>query len=471
MKDELSGKRLVVLGLARQGKALASFAARVGAEIVVSDLRTSTQLEDVLDELEHLNLETILGEHPLELLDDADLLAVSGGVPADLPLVLEAKRRGIPITNDSLEFIKRAPAPVIGITGSAGKTTTTALCGAMGEASSRRTWVGGNIGRPLISQVEEMGPGDVIVQELSSFQLEWWNKSPQIAAVLNLTPNHLDRHKDLAAYESAKANILRHQKTGDVAVLSADDPGAYALRKHVRGRLRLFSQLSAVEDGAYLSDQSLMLRDGERETHICTAREILLRGRHNLSNVLAAIVLADSDGLSQESLVEGIRNFRGVEHRLEPVRTIDNVSFINDSIATAPERAMAAIVAFNEPIILLAGGRDKNMVWESWAKLVNQHVKAVILFGELGPALEEVLAEGTEERSRTPLVTRVDTMGEAVITAARIAGFGDVVLLSPGGTSFDAYTDFAERGREFRRIVYGLPGRSHNKHSRQGKAS
>ena len=239
--DDLTGKRLLILGLARQGKALARFATEVGAIVTITDLRSADKLQDVLNDLSDLDIRYVLGEHPMELVENTDVLAVSGGVPLEAPLVQAAQAKDVAITNDSLEFSKRVPTAVIGITGSAGKTTTTALTGVMGQVAGRRTWVGGNIGQPLIADLHKMSPDDVVVQELSSFQLEIWDRSPRIATVLNITPNHLDRHKTMKAYTNAKANILRHQSAEDVAVLCADDPGSLALSAIVQGQLRLFS--------------------------------------------------------------------------------------------------------------------------------------------------------------------------------------------------------------------------------------
>lgn len=455
--DELAGKRVVILGLARQGKALARFAAQVGAEVIVSDLRTNEQLHPALEELKDLPIEMVLGEHPESLLEGADLLAISGGVSTDLPIVKQARRRGIPLTNDSLEFMKRTPATVIGVTGSAGKTTTTALTGSMVETSGRRTWVGGNIGRPLITQLDKMNQEDVVVQELSSFQLELWTESPPIAAVLNITPNHLDRHTTMAAYSKAKSNILRFQSVEDVAVLSADDPGAMALQDVVRGRLRKFSLELVVEDGAFVRQGRVWMADGGKVWGLCKLDEIPLRGWHNVLNVLAAAILADSMGVSFEAIRQAIKSFTAVEHRLELVRKIGGVQYVNDSIATAPERALAALDSFTEPIILLAGGRDKDMVWGEWANRVMQRVKAVVLFGELAGFLQTLLEDHEAMGAGRPIITRVDTLDEAVNIAWEIAQEGDVVLLAPGGTSFDGYVDFAERGEAFRRSVHGLP--------------
>ncbi|MBP6789724.1 MAG: UDP-N-acetylmuramoyl-L-alanine--D-glutamate ligase, partial [Candidatus Promineofilum sp.] len=378
-----------------------------------------------------------------------DVLALSGGVAIDAPLVVEAQRRGIPLTNDSLEFARRAPAPLVGITGSAGKTTTTSLLGCMGQKSGRRTWIGGNIGRPPLMDLAEMSAGDLILMELSSFQLEIWHDlSPDIATVLNITPNHLDRHKTMDRYTEAKLNILRFQGPDGVAVLSADDPGALATRDHVRGRLRLFSRRGPVDDGAYAADGQIWLSGPGGRRALCPLSAIRLRGGHNVLNVLAAAALAEVVGVPDEAIVEGIRTFAGVPHRLETVRELDGVKYINDSIATAPERALAALAAYDEPIILLAGGRDKDMVWDEWVRHVAQRVKRVILFGEL--------AEPLAARLSGVAVSRVDTLAEAVYSAQAEAVAGDIVLLSPGGTSFDSYADFAERGEHFRLLVTDL---------------
>ena len=387
----------------------------------------------------------------MSLLDGADFLAPSGGVPLDAPIVVEARNRGIPLTNDSLEFMRRAPSLVIGITGSAGKTTTTALTGLMGQIAMKRTWVGGNIGRPLIEDVYAMTPDDLVVQELSSFQLELWeDTSTDIAAILNITPNHLDRHKSMENYSHAKSNILRHQRATDIAVLSADDPRALQLRPLVQGRLRLFSREEAVQDGAFLHDGKMWLNDGAGHIRIiCTVNSMHLRGQHNVRNALAAAILAESAGIPDAAIAEAIRTFSGVPHRLELVRTLDGIQYVNDSIATAPERSIAALESFEEPIILLAGGRDKDMEWEEWARRVAQRARHVILFGELADQLAEYL-EGQVEYSRAT------DLAEAVAIANGLAETGDVVLLSPGGTSYDTYNDFVERGDEFRQLVGDL---------------
>lgn len=451
---ELAGKKVVILGMARQGKAFARFAAESGARVTMSDLRSEEQLHMSIQELDDLGITYVLGEHPMSLLRDTDILAISGGVPADAPLVLAARSQGIVISNDSQEFITRSPATSIGITGSAGKTTTTALTGAMGKASGRITWIGGNIGRPLIAELSNIKPNHLVVQELSSFQLEIWQHSPPVAAVLNVTPNHLDRHKTMAMYSNAKANILRFQDEHGIAVLCADDAGSMALAPLVRGRLRLFSIERPISDGAFVRDGCIWLRgiSGE-ERLVCSLETIKLRGRHNLLNVCAAITLADSVAIPATAMEEAIANFQGVAHRLELVATIDGVQFINDSIATAPERALAAIDSFDESLILLAGGKDKDMVWDTWAQRVNERIAWVILFGDLAPLLAEKLGQYRTTSGKNAKLLRAKDLSEATELAVSVASAGDVILLAPGGTSFDAYGDFAERGEHFRNLV------------------
>ena len=448
--DQLSGKTIVILGLARQGIALARFAVQAGANVIVSDLRSAKALQPTIDKLANIKITYILGEHPMKLLDEAHILAISGGVPTDAPIVAAAQTRGIPITNDSQEFVRRTPTDVIGITGSAGKTTTTALTGVMGQMGKRRTWVGGNIGRPLIADLHKMNSDDMVVQELSSFQLELWEHSPPIAAVLNITPNHLDRHKTMEAYIEAKANILRYQSSKDIAILCADDPGALSLKPLVKGRLRLFSREQIIDDGVFVKNGHIWLASSHKQTvSVCSLDDIQLRGPHNVLNVLAAVTLADSVGIPVPAIVQAIKTFKGVEHRLELVQILDEVQYINDSIATTPERALAALDSFYEPLILLAGGKDKDMDWTTWAERVPERVKHVVLFGALADMLESALSH------RCP-ITHVESLAEAVQVATSLAEPGDVVLLSPGGTSYDAFTDFAQRGQVYRDLVTNL---------------
>jgi len=453
-------ERVLILGAARQGLALARYLVRHGARVTLNDQRTADQLTPAHQALQDLVVTWVTGGHPFEALDGVSLVTVSGGVPLDLPLLTEATRRAIPITNDSQIFLDAVHCPVVGITGSAGKTTTTTLVGRMAEAgvaSPGQVWVGGNIGQPLIEQVEDIRPDDLVILELSSFQLELMTRSPQVAAVLNITPNHLDRHKTMEAYTAAKARIIEAQTPSDTAVLGRDDPGAWSLRNLVSGRLVSFglSPLSGEETGTLLEDGYLTLQENGRKTHLFSQDEILLRGEHNLYNTLAACAIAYSAGLDLDAMRMGVHGFQGVAHRLEFVRDWGGASWYNDSIATAPERSMAALRSFSEPVILLAGGRDKDLPWSDFASLVHQRVDHLILFGEAAGIIQA--AVGSPKAGSQPLtITVCENLQQAVETAAGFVQPGYVVLLSPGGTSYDEFRDFEERGEWYRTWVKAL---------------
>ncbi len=454
MTTPLRGKRAVVLGFARQGRALARWLPAQGASVVVSDLNSAEALGDLSV---YPDVEFVLGQHPASLLDGADLLCISGGVPLELEVVQAALRRGIPLTNDAQLFLERCPAPVIGITGSAGKTTTTTLAGDMLRQAGYRTWVGGNIGDVLLDVLADIQPDDRVVMELSSFQLEIMTASPQVAAVLNITPNHLDRHGTMEAYTRAKAQIIAHQAADSVAVLGRDDPGSRALADAVVGGLAWFSRYEMVADGAFMAGQRLLVAglssaDGAPRV-VCERGDIRLRGDHNLLNALAACAAAGAGGAPPAAMAEAIRAFEGVAHRLEVVRTLDGVTWVNDSIATAPERVMAALRSFDEPLVLLAGGKDKKLPWAEMIELALTKARHIVAFGHAGALVVDTVRQVAGD---TRAVTQVETLAQAVALARELAQPGDVVLLSPGGTSYDAYRDFAERGVHFRQLVNGL---------------
>jgi len=452
-------RHIVILGLARQGLALARYLVEAGARVTVSDAQPAEKLAANVAALGDLKIDYVLGEHPLSLLDNADLLCLSGGVAADLPLAQEARRRGLPVSNDSQIFLEACPAPIIGITGSAGKTTTTTLTGRMCAAEvsqsevSRQAWVGGNIGHPLIADVRRMTAQDLVVMELSSFQLEIMTRSPQVATVLNLTPNHLDRHGTMEVYAEAKSHILRHQTADGVAILNWDDAGSRALAPLAPGQVAYFSGAHDVANGTFLRGDQIIWRWAGQEQVVAPVTEIELRGRHNVLNVLAACALSGAAGVSPEAMRVGLRGFTGVEHRLEFVREFNGAKWYNDSIASAPERVIAALNAFDEPLIILAGGRDKKLPWGAWAQLAQHRAHHVILFGEAGPLIQSALEEAALEADR---YTLCPTLADAVQVAARQARSGDVVLLSPGCTSFDEFKDFAERGVKFKEWVNAL---------------
>ena len=458
MKTNWKDKRVLILGAARQGLALARWFSLHGAKVTLSDMRGAEEMRVARESMAEYPIRWALGGHPLELLDSTDVLCLSGGVPLTLPIVVEAVRRDIPLSNDSQVFMEVVPCKTVGITGSAGKTTTTTLVGNMAKISyGDKAYIGGNIGDPLINYVDSMQPDDIAILELSSFQLEQMMISPNIAVILNITPNHLDRHGTMEAYTAAKARILEFQSRQDVAILGRDDKGAWSLRDHVRGKLYTFSlhELEEGLDGAYYHDGLLNMRDGNAYLPLMLREKIQLRGDHNVSNVLAAFAIGHAAGFRLDAMLEAAEEFRGVAHRLELVRELNGVRWYNDSIATAPERSIAAIHSFEEPIVLLLGGRDKDLPWEELIQLSSQRVDHVVLFGEAAEKIQKTV-DGLGLSQMRPTLSRVKNLQEAVLKAAELAEAGDVVLLSPGGTSFDEFKDFAERGERFKAWVQEL---------------
>ena len=458
MKTDWRDKRVLILGAARQGLALARWLCLHGAKVTLSDMRSAEELRLARESMAEYPIQWVFGGHPLELLDSTDVICLSGGVPLTLPIVVEALRRGIPLSNDSQIFMEVVPCKTVGITGSAGKTTTTTLVGSMAKlAYGDKAYVGGNIGDPLINYVDNMEADDIAILELSSFQLDQMTISPNVAVILNITPNHLDRHVTMEAYTAAKARILEFQSKDDVAVLGRDDKGAWSLRNKVKGKLLTFSlnELEEGLDGAYLHEGSLNLRDGNAYLPLMLREKIQLRGDHNVLNVLAAFAIGHAAGLPSDAMLEAVEEFRGVPHRLELVRELHGVRWYNDSMASAPERSIAAIRSFEEPIVLLLGGRDKDLPWQELMSLVGKRVEHVVLFGEAAEKIQKTVSNLGLSAKR-PIVTRVKSLHEAVVKAAEVAEAGDVVLLSPGGTSFDEFKDFAERGERFKAWVQEL---------------
>ncbi len=457
-RSEIRDQKFVVLGLARQGIAVARWLASQGAQVTVSDIKPADQLKDAIEALRDVEVKYVLGGHPPTLLDECDVLCLSGGVPIDLPIVMAARQGSIPLTNDAQLFVERCPAPIIGITGSAGKTTTTTLVGEIMRAAQYTTYVGGNIGNPLIGDLGSITPRDRVVMELSSFQLELMSSSPHIAAVLNITPNHLDRHPSMEAYVKAKAHILEHQSFDDTAVLGHDDPIARSLAGRANGYVRFFSREKIVGRGAFLSGERIVIVQNQA-IEVCRLNDIQLRGAHNVLNVLAACAITAAAGnVDVEAMAHVIREFKGVAHRLQLIREVNGARYYDDSIATAPERLIAGVSAFDEPVVLLAGGRDKHLPWADAARTIVSHVRELIVFGEMAVLVRQAVEAqlSTAESRMLSQIHHVHTLDEAVAKAAQVARSGDVVLLSPGGTSFDAFKDFAERGDRFQELVKAL---------------
>jgi UDP-N-acetylmuramoylalanine--D-glutamate ligase len=457
--QEWSGRKVVVLGLARQGKALSQYLAEKGAHVVVSDLKNAEELAVEREELAEWPIAYVLGEHPMNLLENTSVVFVSGGVPLGLPIIQEAKNLGIRLSNDSQLFLEICPAPIIGITGSAGKSTTTALVGRMAEleadASGTSAWVGGNIGRPLLWDVDHIHPHDWVVLELSSFQLELMDISPHIAALLNLSPNHLDRHKTMDAYVRAKSRILLYQSEDDIAILNREDPETWELRHRIKGRLISFGlSVEGMDEGTYIKDGWICWRKEGEEQLLCSVEEIPIRGEHNVENVLAACAIAMGARFPKDVVVAGIREFTGLPHRLEFVREVEGVAWYDDSIATSPDRSIAAMRSFDEPLVLLAGGRDKDLSWEEFSKVVFERVDHLILFGEAANKIAQAIVSVPGERPFSMDIC--EGLLEAVRKASDVAETGDVVLLAPGGTSFDEFIDFVDRGERFKEWVEAL---------------
>ncbi|MEM7126455.1 MAG: UDP-N-acetylmuramoyl-L-alanine--D-glutamate ligase [Chloroflexota bacterium] len=537
--DQFADKRVVILGLARQGVALVRFLSSCGAEVIVSDIRSSDKLQSEIAAIEHLQssgreIELVLGEHPNSLLDNCDLLCLSGGVPPQIEIVQEAIQRGIPLSNDSLltlqQLRRQRLGPIVAITGSNGKTTTTTLVGEMLKTSGLRVHVGGNIGQPIIDRLHEIQPGEPIVIELSSFQLELFDPEialgpfesvgPDVAAILNVTPNHLDRHGAMADYAKAKLNLLHQMPEGSSVVVSADDPVTSSLldnpvgdqkssipkawklsslltqtRERCReqkleiipfGRTTSMEYVGVNHEGARIDNcaetcvntqapqfpsSSSWLKAGQLTLDnrlLCHQDELLLRGEHNISNVLAAATISQMAGATLEGLQQVATSFRGVAHRLEVISQNNGVLWVNDSIATSPERVVAclrSVDAEKQTVILLAGGQDKKLPWESLADEVLFRVRYLIGFGAYGAEFVSLV----QERSRlakcsAPSSATAKKLDGAVTLAARLVESEKsscpnceiVVLLSPGGTSYDAYRDFEERGEHFRQLVQML---------------
>lgn len=480
-RNDWRNVRAGIVGAAREGLALARYLCACGARVTLMDAKPAVALAGALGQLAGLDLELALGGSPVDI-SGLDVLFVSPGVPAEAEVVRQARQAAVPISSEPRLFIQSIACPVVGITGSSGKTTTTTLLGRMCEEQGLAIWVGGNIGEPLTPRLLCGGSPELVVMELSSFQLELFAPeyqgpeterrrseasrvidlrgwSPHVAAITNVTPNHLDRHTTMEAYTWAKERILAYQRADDWAVLNQDDAVTRALGEKVRGRLLGFSLEEEVAEGGFLRDGSLMLRRGGAETMLCRADEVRLRGRHNVANVLTAACCASLVGVTPEVMRHVARSFTGVPHRLEHVREWRGALFVNDSIATSPERAMAAMQAYDEPLILLAGGRDKHLPWDSWADQALERARVIIAFGEAAPVIVRALEEAKAligTLGDEPTLREVASLEEAVAEAARLARPGDVVLLSPGGTSFDAFADFEERGERFRELVSRL---------------
>ena len=458
-------QRVTVMGLGREGLAVARFLGRHGARVTVSDARSPAQLASQLAHLDGLDVCLSLGGHNADAILACDLLVLSPGIDKRLPVIREAVRCGIPITSETELFLQSCHAPTIGITGTSGKTTTTTLLGEMlrqGQATSMAhpVFVGGNIGRPLIERLDEITPESWVVLELSSFQLEWLRISPTVAVVTNIAPNHLNRHATMDAYIAAKAQILAHQKESDLAVVNHDDPIVAALGRQARGRMLSFGLTAPCPlcDGAFVEGEALVLVQDGRRMVLCQRNELRVRGQHNVANALAAACVATQFGIVPQMIARTIRGFTGVAHRYQPIATIGNVTYIDDSIATSPDRTRVALATGRQPAILILGGRDKELSWACLAQEAVRRCRGVVLIGEAAPLIRRHIEASLALAGRNVLldssmILDAGDMGVAVALAATMAKPGDVVILAPGCASYDMYANYEERGVAFLREV------------------
>ncbi len=447
----LQGLPVLVYSLGLEGRDLARWLIARGARVTMSDTRTPEELAAAGAEPPP-GVERVVTGQPL--LDPAGfgLVAVSQSILRYNPALARARELGIPITSQMRLFLQLCPGRVVGITGSSGKSTTTALVGAMAQAAGIDYVLGGNIGEPLLARLDTIRPTTTVILEISHTQLQYTDRSPTIAAVTNVTPNHLDQFS-WDEYVGLKRNHIAHQGRGDVAVLNHDNPVTRTFMASCRGRLAATSIEHPLDfDGAYLDGPDIVIRRAGRVTPVLPAAEVRLRGRHNLANAVMACAIAAEAGLPVTAMARAIRTFAGVPHRLEPVGRVAGALWVNDSIATSPERTVAGLRAFTEPVILLLGGRDKHLPLDSLQEAVRERCRAIICFGEAGPLFYDALRHHVDQALLVP------TLEDAVDRAFQLAAPGDVVLFSPAGASFDRYPNFEARGSHFRELVAALPG-------------
>ncbi|HEY7294130.1 MAG TPA: UDP-N-acetylmuramoyl-L-alanine--D-glutamate ligase [Dehalococcoidia bacterium] len=449
---ELAGLPVAVLGAGIEGRDLAAFLTARGARVTVYDTRPRQAIASAVAELEALGAEMRLGPIDPVQADGFARLYVSQSVLLHRePFVQRMRERGRPISSMLREFLRRWPGPVCGVTGSSGKTTTTSLVAAAFDAARKPHVLGGNIGAGLLAQLDAGTPLTWAVLEISHTQLQLLEHGPAVAAITNVTPNHLDQFS-WDEYVALKRRLVQDQPPHGCAILNADDTVSLPFYNDITGRCCWFNAPMPDDDCFYLGGEALVARRGGEETAFLSRAEIPLRGAHNVENVLCAAATATACGIPLETVAEAVRRFQPVAHRLEVVGSVDGVTYVNDSIATSPERTLAGMRSFTEPLILLLGGREKKLPLAELVREANARARAVILFGEAAPLLEAAFGEHSDEGPRTAVVS-VSTLEGAVVAAHARALPGDVVLLSPACTSFDAYPNFERRGEEFRRLA------------------
>jgi len=451
---ELKNKRVLVVGLGKSGVAAAFFLADRGAKVTVSDAKSEAQLEKQIPALLDRGIALETGTHNERTFRDQDLIVVSPGVPSDQPQLQHARALGIPVIGEVELAYRFLQGKVIAITGSNGKTTTTTLAGEILNKSGKKTLVGGNIGTPVISLVGQSSPEHLLVLEISSFQLETIQQfKPWIAAILNITPDHLDRHHTFQAYIDAKARIFENQQAGDFGLLNLDDPTSAALKDKVKGTLYWFSRRQPVENGTYLSQDQIVFRNSGHETPVLPISEIQLKGAHNLENVLAAVCVGMLAGCEPQQVRRAVAEFGGVEHRLEPAGNVRGVAYYNDSKATNVDATIKALEAFPGNIHIILGGKDKDSDYTVLTSLLRERTKSAYLIG----AAAEKIASQIQGATR---IVHSGTLDRAVRQASEAAAPGDIVLLAPACASFDQFENYEQRGRVFKELVRALEAKA-----------
>lgn len=443
---ELQEKKVLVIGLARTGRECARFLAQRGARVSISDLRAADQLSDEIAALAGLPLTYRLGGEDKSWLDGMDYVVPSPGVPMENLLLREALTRNIPVLSEIELAYRYFAAPLVAITGTNGKSTTTTLIGKMIEADGKKVFLGGNLGAPFIGAVG--GSWDWGVVEISSFQLEWVEGfRPRIALLLNVTEDHLDRYPSFADYCRAKERIFAAQQSTDVAILNRDDPLVWPMREHLAARLVSFG-FGEIAEGVFATPEEIIWRTGATEERYSLS-QTKIQGVHNVENIMAAIAAAKCAGVSRRAIEQTLEDFPGLEHRLEFVREKDGVRYYNDSKGTNVGAVVKSLASFAAPVILLAGGVDKGGDYGPMAELVKKQVRRLVLFGAAKQTINAALG-------RLTATVLVDDLAAAVREAANHAQPGDVVLLSPACSSFDQFRNYAERGKQFKNLVQGL---------------
>lgn len=449
----LKNKKVLLVGLAKTGVSTIKHLNRLGAKVVVNDIKDKDKLKDILDELSDLNnVEYILGYHP-ENVDDVDITVVSPGVPLDLPFILKLKSKNIEIIGEVELAYRLSQNPIfIGITGTNGKTTTTSLVGEIFKKANRDTYIVGNIGNPVIDTVGIANENSVLVTELSSFQLESIDKfKPHVSAILNFTEDHLNRHHTMKAYIEAKARIFENQDSKDFCILNYDDEDVRSLSDSVKAKKIFFSRKKSLEYGIYLDEKkNIIINIGEKIT-LLSKDELSLPGDHNLENCMAAAAIAYVSNIDIDVIRKVLKTFAGVEHRQEFVRNLNGIMFVNDSKATNPDSSIKAVQSYNRPIVLIAGGMDKQSSFDEFLDIAKENVYALVLLGETAQKIKECAQNKGFDN-----ITIVKDMKEAVNASYQIAKDGDVVLLSPACASWDMYKSFEVRGIDFKDNVNNL---------------